>query len=126
MIYIQKKPEPNLLLEYRHQINASFDDMDADVKIQLRESLLKEQGHLCAYCMRRITDAKDTKIEHFEARTPENELQYHNLLAVCRGGDGGPVKAMSCDTKKGNRQIFINPLNKSDMERIYYLSLIHI
>ena len=27
---------------------------------------------------------------------------------------------MSCDTKKGNRQIFINPLNKSDMERIYY------
>lgn len=35
MIYIQKKPEPNLLLEYRHQINARFDDMDSDVKIQL-------------------------------------------------------------------------------------------
>ena len=120
MIYIQKKPEPNLLLEYRHQTNARLDDRDPDVKIQLRESLLKEQGHLCAYCMRRITDAKDTKIEHFEARTPENELQYHNLLAVCRGGDGGPVRAMSCDTKKGNRPIFINPLNKSDMERIYY------
>ena len=62
-------------MEYRHQINARFDDMDPDVKIQLRESLLKEQGHLCAYCMKRIIDAKDTKIEHFEARTPENELQ---------------------------------------------------
>ncbi len=120
MIYIQKKPEPDLLLKYRYQKNARFDDMDADVKKQLRESLLKEQGYLCAYCMRRIVDEKDIKIEHFNARTPENELQYHNLLAVCRGGEGGPVKARSCDTKKGNRPIFINPLCKSDMNRIYY------
>lgn len=120
MIYIQKKSEPDLLLKYRYQINARFDDMDSDVKIQLRESLLKEQGHLCAYCMKRIDDTKDTKIEHFKARTPENELQYHNLLAVCRGGDSGPVKARSCDTKKENRPIFVNPLSKSDMNRIYY------
>lgn len=120
MIYIQKRPEPNLLLKYRHQKNARFDDMDSDVKIQLRESLLKEQGHLCAYCMKRIADTKDIKIEHFEARTPENELNYHNLLAVCRGGDSGPVQARSCDTKKENRPIFISPLNKSDMNRIYY------
>lgn len=28
MIYIQKKPEPNLLLEYRYQTNARFDDME--------------------------------------------------------------------------------------------------
>ncbi|NDO50695.1 TIGR02646 family protein [Lachnospiraceae bacterium MD335] len=120
MIYIQKKSEPNLLLEYRHQMNARFDDMDSDVKNQLRESLLKEQGHLCAYCMKRIADTKDIKIEHFEARTLENELNYHNLLAVCKGGEGGPVQARSCDTKKENRPIFINPLNKSDMNRIYY------
>lgn len=119
MIYIQKASEPELLIKYRYQPNARFDDMDSDVKKQLRESLLKEQGHLCAYCMRRI-DAKNVKIEHFEARTAENELQYHNLLAVCKGGDGGPVEARSCDTKKGNRPIFVNPLNKSDMNRIYY------
>lgn len=120
MIYIQKKSEPVLFLEYRHQINARFDDMDSDVKKQLRESLLKEQGHLCAYCMKRIDGSKDVKIEHFEARTSENELQYHNLLAVCKGGDGGPVRARSCDTKKGNKPVFINPLNESDMKRIYY------
>lgn len=120
MIYIQKKSEPDLLLKYRHQMNASFDDMDSDVKKQLRVSLLKEQGHLCAYCMKRIVDAKNVKIEHFEARTSENELQYHNLLAVCKGGENGPVEARSCDTKKGNRPIFISPLSKSDMDRIYY------
>lgn len=120
MIYIKKKAEPAKLLEYRYQPNARFDDMDADVKRQLRESLLNEQGHLCAYCMRRLSDAKDVKIEHFEARTSENELSYHNLLAVCKGGEGGPVLAQSCDTKKGNRPIFISPLSKGDMDRIYY------
>lgn len=120
MIYIQKKSEPDLLLKYRHQMNASFDDMDSDVKKQLRVSLLKEQGHLCAYCMKRIVDVKNVKIEHFEARTSENELQYHNLLAVCKGGENGPVEARSCDTKKENRPIFISPLSKADMDRIYY------
>lgn len=120
MIYIQKKSEPDLLLEYRYQENARFDNMDAIVKKQLRESLLKEQGYLCAYCMKRIGDTKDVKIEHLEARTPENELQYPNLPAVCMGGEKGPVKARTCDTKKGNRPIFISPLSKSDMQRIYY------
>ena len=38
MIYIQKKSEPDLLLEYRYPENARFDDMDAIVKKQLRES----------------------------------------------------------------------------------------
>ncbi|NBH33059.1 hypothetical protein D3Z58_05740 [Clostridiaceae bacterium] len=56
MIYIKKNAEPAKLLQYRHQPNGRFDDMDADVKEQLRESLLKEQGHLCAYCMRRISE----------------------------------------------------------------------
>lgn len=74
MIYIRKNSEPAKLLWYRHQSNARFDDMDADVKEQLRDSLLREQGHLCAYCMREIHDAGDVKIEHFRARTPENEL----------------------------------------------------
>lgn len=120
MIYIQKKSEPELFLKYRYQKNARFDDMDFDVKKQLRESLLSEQGHLCAYCMKRIDGATNVKIEHFAARTLENELQYHNLLAVCRGGEGGPIKARSCDTKKENRPIFIDPLKKSDMSRIYY------
>lgn len=120
MLYIQKKSEPKRFLEYRYQPNARFDDMDSDVKVQLREALLKEQGHLCAYCMCRIQGTGDVKIEHLTARTPENELEYHNLLAVCRGGEGGVAAARSCDTKKENRPMFISPLNKADMNRIYY------
>lgn len=120
MIYIKKNAEPGKLLWYRHQTDSRFDDMDGEVKGQLRESLLKEQGHLCAYCMRRIHGVNDVKIEHFVPRTQENELQYHNLLAVCKGGEGEPYFAQCCDTKKGNRPIFINPLSRTDMSRIYY------
>lgn len=120
MIYIRKKSEPDQFLQYRQQKYARFNDMDSEVKEQLRKALLREQGHLCAYCMRRIRGANDVKIEHLQARTQENELQYHNLLAVCRGGEDGPVPARSCDTKKANRPLFINPLSEADMKRIYY------
>ena len=79
MIYIKKQAEPHLFLWYRQQPDAHFDDMDSAIKEQLRGSLLKEQGHICAYCMRQITGAADVKIEHIEARTPENELIYQNF-----------------------------------------------
>lgn len=120
MIYIRKKPEPQKLLEYRKQPNATFDDMDADVKKQLRDSLLAEQGHLCAYCMCRIDDERDVKIEHWCPRNPNNELDYNNLLAVCYGNEGFPKEKQTCDTRKGSDEISISPLSETHMKRIYY------
>lgn len=121
MIYIEKGSEPQVFLWYRkHHPDASFDTMPKDVKSKLRETLLKEQGHLCAYCMCRLCGEGDVKIEHFMARTPENELDYHNLLAVCMGGSDAPSKIQFCDSKKGDDKIFVNPLKRSDMDRIYY------
>ena len=40
-----------------------------DKKDELRLALLKEQGFICCYCMRRIQEAmeKKMKIEHFKA-----------------------------------------------------------
>lgn len=122
MIYIKKGSEPQKLLTYRRQPNATFDDMDADVKTQLRNSLLAEQGHLCAYCMCRIKGENDVKIEHWSPRNPENELDYNNLLAVCYGNEGFPKEKQTCDTRKGSDVISISPLNESDMRRIYYLN----
>ena len=120
MIYIKKGSEPRKLQTYRRQPNATFDDMDADVKTQLRNSLLAEQGHLCAYCMRRICNEHDVKIEHWSPRNSENELDYNNLLAVCYGNQGSPKEEQTCDTRKGSDAISISPLNESDMRRIYY------
>ena len=88
MILIKKKLEPYSLTEYKQTINASFDNLPSEIKDDIRKSLLKEQGYICAYCMKRIEENSDIKIEHYEARNNENELAYKNLLAVCKGNEG--------------------------------------
>lgn len=124
MIYIKKTSEPRSLVEHRCTPGADFDGLD---KSELREYLLKEQGYLCAYCMKRIHNEKDTKIEHYRARNAENELEYTNLLAVCYGNQPSPnsvgkvgKKRLTCDSMKGNRVLHINPQSREDMETIYY------
>lgn len=124
MIYIHKGSEPRSLVEHRCTPGADFDGLD---KTELRECLLEEQGYLCAYCMKRIHDEKDTKIEHYRARNDENQLEYNNLLAVCYGNQtpaGSEVrygkKRLTCDSMKGNQFLHINPQSQDDMSTIYY------
>lgn len=75
MIQIQKNREPRELTEYRQLPYASYQDMHGasperatpdgsteDVYTIVLNSLIQEQGCICAYCMRRIpeNDAKST------------------------------------------------------------------
>jgi uncharacterized protein (TIGR02646 family) len=124
LIYIEKNAEPQSLKAHRNTPGADFDSLD---KTELRTSLLEEQGYLCAYCMKRINDAKNTKIEHYEARNDENQLLYTNLHAVCTGNEKlqnqcekvNPKK-FTCDTMKKNQMLHVNPQNRADMETLYY------
>ena len=68
MILIRKGKEPPSLTRYRKLPYAYYDGFDK--KAEIRESLLREQGFLCAYYMRRI-DQEHTRIEHWK---PEAEL----------------------------------------------------
>lgn len=122
MIHIQKQSPPKKFVKFLQQNkNAHFDDMPYDVKQILRDSLLKEQGYLCAYCMSRIDDEKNIKIEHYVPRNNENELDYENLLAVCKGNSAGnDEKHQHCDTKKGNKTLEIDPKNKYHISQISY------
>ncbi len=78
-------------------------------KNQLREALLKEQGYICGYCTRSISNSHTTKIDHFLPKEigPYRQLvfAYGNLLACCDGGerDKGKPREVYCDTKKGNQ-----------------------
>ena len=121
MIYIKKGIEPRSLIEHRCTPGATFDGLD---KTELRECLLKEQGYLCAYCMKRIHNERDTKIEHYRARNSENQLEYANLLAVCYGNQSnsnGEVrygkKRLTCDSMKGSQPLHINPQNEEDITK---------
>jgi len=123
MILIKKKRIPSSLVEYKRTINASFDNLPREVKDRLRTSLLKEQGYICAYCMKKLEDdSSKVKIEHYVARNEENELEYKNLLAVCKGNEGESFEKQTCDTRKGNKEIKINPQVNRDILTIRYTS----
>lgn len=116
MIEIKKGKEPNKLLRYRQQDGASYEQMDKDVKDELLDKLLKEQGHICAYCMKKIPESRElpigvapVTIEHWLPRHPENsedkgqDLNYRNMFAVCSGNRGcGCRERMTCDAHRGN------------------------
>lgn len=121
MIQIHKNNPPKKFQQFKQQNpNSHFDDMPSEVKAELRHSLLEEQGYLCAYCMRRIHDG-NTKIEHYEPRNAQNEMDYSNLLAVCDGTSRGNLpQHQHCDTKKANKHLRINPQNADHMKCISY------
>ncbi len=135
MIEIKKGREPKELLEYRQKEYATYADMPAAVKGKVMDSLMAEQGYLCAYCMSRI-DKESKKhratIEHCipQAVTDERErLNYKNMLAVCWGNRDAPSNEdKSCDAKRGSlpreQQIMkkINVLDKRTLNQIQYLS----
>jgi len=120
MIFIKKGKEPHSLTEYKKQPHAFYDNCNKD---DIRESLLREQGYLCAYCMRRITKAH-MKIEHWY---PESKLDvaecmdYSNMLGCCVGHKDHYDRAGdTCDTHKGDAEITLTPLNNDHIAKIKY------
>lgn len=127
MRYIQKKAEPESLKKYRRKENAYFDGYKE--KEDVRENLLKEQGYLCGYCMRRIQGCSETKIEHVvpQSTLRDNEketLNYKIMLGVCYGNEakGRKFKNFTCDAHKRNTDLKVNPFDKNCIAKIKYTS----
>lgn len=60
---------------------SSYEQMDKEVRDELLSKLLQEQGHICAYCMKRIPETRElpmgvkaVTIEHWLPRNPEDKL----------------------------------------------------
>ena len=113
MKHIKKGNEPPLLIAHRKQKDANFDNIPKKTKEQLRTHLLKEQGFICCYCMQRITK-ENMKIEHWRPQKyyAGFQLAYKNLLASCKGGEGKRREFQHCDTKKGEKEIAISPVDQ--------------
>ncbi len=119
MKYIVKAREPKELIEYRAKPDACFDNCPAEVKYAMRQQLIEEQHGLCAYCMARINDEWNeklqkfrTEIEHYLPQSAHaiNDLDYSNLLGVCNGNAGYPKHKQHCDKSKADQTIIVNPL----------------
>ncbi len=119
MKYIKKTTEPSDFTRYKcNPIGTSYSDIDSDVKKILKKSLLEEQGFLCCYCMKRI-DESSMRVEHFQCQDNYKKLalSYRNMLASCSGKIG---LEKTCDACKGNKDITINPLIQTYIDKLEF------
>ena len=98
---IIKGREPDAWLKYRCTPGAVYQRKPA-----LAESLLLEQGYVCAYCEKRI-DVQDLRVEHIKPRSqyPAQQLSYSNMVACCSGQSQGSAH---CDCSKKDEEITLN------------------
>lgn len=129
MIKIAKGREPKEWTEYRNTPGVDYQSIP-----ELVESLLKEQGNICAYCMRRIPHrdklynkdgtnyvltVEDHRIEHILSRDnhPDKKLDYNNMVVCCPGHIGDEDH---CDRLKGSNDISFSPLDSVFISTLSY------
>jgi uncharacterized protein (TIGR02646 family) len=119
MKYIQKNQEPRSLTDWNQKLGGKIRDwksFNKAVKNDVYESLLKEQGFICAYCSRPITRGI-CHIEHYRPKSVYKNLtfEYTNLIASCQGEDERkPRSPVHCGHKKGawfDEELMISPLD---------------
>lgn len=123
MIWIQKTEEPVSLTQYKKQRHAYYDGYKN--KDELRAALSRDQGYICAYCMRRIENNRETmKIEHWKAqhhlKTEAEKLDFKIMLGVCDGCRGAKDEYTTCDEHRHDEELYVNPLDRSMMNTISY------
>lgn len=92
----------------------TYEDLSGTTKKEVKYSLMKEQGYICCYCERRLTD-DGSHIEHFNPRSNNvlNPLDYTNMLCSCQNQleQGEP---RHCGHLKGDwfdNQLLVSPLD---------------
>jgi uncharacterized protein (TIGR02646 family) len=97
MRQIKKGTQPRSLTEWRNSFKATgvspgYSSMPSEVRDAVRQSLLQEQGGLCAYTGRRITDSS-AHIEHLKPQahciTGAEDIDYSNLVACYPAPNSG-------------------------------------
>ncbi len=133
MLRYSKGPQPKVLIGWQATPNADWESLPAEDKNEVREAILRDQGHLCAYCQRRIPVAgghPTMKVEHWRAQSSgEDDLRWTNLLGVCPGDErletGAHHGEQHCDTSRGDQALFLHPVEgqgPSPRDHLRYLA----
>lgn len=133
MLLIKRGKEPDSLLHYRKSNpEACYEDLPSKSREDIRNQMWEEQNGLCAYCMRKIDDSRDTRIEHYEARHPvegeyvaANTLDFKCMLGVCYGNSifpGVKKEDKTCDAHRENNLLTVNPYDIQSIRKIRYRS----
>jgi uncharacterized protein (TIGR02646 family) len=102
---IVKGNEPPVLSDWkRRNPNGQYQDLSHVERQTIRDSCLKEQYYLCAYCCQRI-DGKNSHNEHIQTQqvAPNQMLNFHNIVASCN-------KPKQCGKAHRTEMIPLTPL----------------
>lgn len=124
MIRVEKTKEPESWLLHRLTPGAKYEPT-AD----LRESLLADQGYICAYCMRRIpvSDKGANETSHIEHVVPQSSLtreeamNYGNMVICCPGAiNSTSAKLCHCDRHKRETSVSFSPFDENFISTLSY------
>jgi uncharacterized protein (TIGR02646 family) len=82
----------------------------------VKAALMREQGFLCAYTMRRIPTEQDCHVEHVMSQDqcreqwPEGDVDYSNIVACYPGKGSCPYGAIYKKSHSINQVNFVSPL----------------
>lgn len=118
MKHVVKRKEPDRFAQWKALANETwqptYGELRGEEKKAVFEALKAEQGHICCYCERRLTDG-DLHIEHFRPQSdPEvDPLDYGNMLCSCQNllQKGEP---RHCGNRKGDwfdAELLVSPLD---------------
>ena len=119
---IQKCAAPNKFIQFiKHKSPKKWEDLDPDVRIDLRKHILEEQNGFCAYTELALKSG-NCHIDHFLKRDlfPKETFKYENLLVSCNNEEyGAKYKDKKVKDKK-DYNFLINPTIENPSDYLTY------
>jgi uncharacterized protein (TIGR02646 family) len=129
MKHIQKGTEPQEFTDWKALANVdwqpSYRLLGGSEKRAVKAALMREQGFICCYCERRLSDA-DSHIEHLRPQRMDgvDPLDFANLLCSCQN-NLRPGEPRHCGNLKGywyDANLLISPLDTNCEARFAFLA----
>lgn len=128
MVRINKRTQipPLLLKDIKDGAKIYSSDLGSRTMVELRKTLMEDQGFICCYCQKRIPHkfTPKSKIEHFKSQSeyPQFQLKFKNLFIACNGI--GYINDATCDSKKGDTEIkSFNLITTNFLNKIKYTKI---
>jgi len=123
MKHIQKQAEPQEFIDWKSRPRKyERFKKTAPIKQVVKAALMQEQGHLCCYCERRLSD-NDSHIEHFKPQKDPavDPLDFTNLLCSCQK-DLAHGEPRHCGNSKGSydANLLVSPLDSTCEARFMF------
>ena len=87
---IHKTTPPDSFITYCvNNPNETYNHLSGNVKKDLKNRLLEDQGYICCYCGKRLGNDSSSIIEHVlpQSENTDKTMSFQNMLVCCDGGD---------------------------------------